>query len=360
MSETGNDVPFIPGALDIPPPGRIRRLRLAATDGASMPHSFVVSALNHWFDPEWDAVPDRVHTAPDGTPFDQYQGGLDDCVGRSARLVKTAHEGTAMSARDAWNLAKRIDAAWGHPMSAYGTSCWAGIEALEGGIAEERLVPSDPGPRGQYLDMESYLSADVERSRAAHRGAGRPFYVPRDEIASTTFATDRPCVTSLEWYESDNATDRRLGRPSGRRLGGHAVACCGQIRGEALMVTFSKRFAWHGMFLVPAERMARFGNGYFHVDEAIGDLSDLIEAYDGRDLRLAGTGDHYRCDGGTLRKYPDEIAWWCHGRLFGYDTGVIPRQHFDALPHGEDIGIDEAPWEMRELVRQIRQSCGLE
>lgn len=347
------------GAVDIPPPGRIRRLNVAGASGDDIPESFVIAPFRHWFDESFRPVRERVHTAEDGTPFSQRQGGLDDCVGRGARLVKTGHEGTAMSARDAWNLAKRIDESWGLALSEYGATLWAGIEALDGGIAEERLVPSTPTDRASYLDMDSYLTAEIEANRELHRGAGRPFYVPRDEMVQTVWRTGQAALTSITWYSGDNSIGLTIGPPTGSLISGHAVVCIGQINRMPLMATFSKDFADCGTFLVPPEQLPRFGNAYFHVDDETADLSELLERYDGKDVQLVGSPDYYRCELAVLRKYPDEVVWWSFGKLFGYDTVQISGRDFEAIPKGPDMDIKDAPNRIetnaKELVRQVQQ-----
>jgi len=217
-------------AIDSPPPASVRKLVLAGGP-AEIPPSFIVPAFRHWFDSEFNYIREKVHTAPDGTVFDQHQGGVGCCTGMGARMVKTDHEGTAISCKDAWNIAKRIDAEWGHPLEAYGGTLWAAIMALDVGVAEESVVPTVFGPGGQmeFLNMDSYLDDKVKANRELHKGAGKPYYTDRNGMISAVWTTGHACITSLQWYSEDNFIDEFIGPPKGTLAGGHRVACIGQM-----------------------------------------------------------------------------------------------------------------------------------
>jgi hypothetical protein len=321
-----------------------------------LPESYIVPAFRHWFDKDFNLLPDKVFTTADGKRFAHDQGNIDACVGHGGGLVKTDHEGVPMSSRDAWNVAKRIDAGNGYPLNEYGASMWAGIMALDGGIATEATIPSPPAgrTRAEYLDMEKYLTPAVKAEREAHKGKGKPFYCDRSARRQMLYATGHAMMTSLRWHQGDNTCGGDLGAPTGNDVGGHCIDFIGWIRGVDIDPnSWGTDWGRHaGLILVPAEQSARFGNYYGHVD-ADNPLPALLARYDGKDLRRVGTPELWRCEYGILRKYPDEVTWWSFGKLFGYDTFDILPADFDAIPKGEPMSVNDAPAKTRELVRQV-------
>ena len=342
------------GVLDVPPPSRAQRIEAMGGD-APLPESYIVPAFRHWFDADFKRVPGRIFTAADGRRFGHNQGGIDACVGHGGGLVKTDHEGTPMSSRDAWNVAKRIDASQGYALASYGATMWAGIEALDEGLATEATVPSEPNgrTREEYLDMDAYLTPAVKDEREAHKGKGTPFYCGRDSRRRMLYSTGHAMMTSLAWWSGDNDCGGLLGSPEGKDVGGHCIDYVGWIGGvDVYANSFGNAWGYDGLLYAPLSVAGRFGNYYGHVD-ASDPLPLLLARYDGKDLRRVGTPELWRCELGIMRKYPDELTWWSFGKLFGYDTFDITPADFDAIPKGEPMNINDAPAKTRELVRQV-------
>ena len=349
-----------------PPPSKMRSVE-PLLGGAAMPKGFAVSAYKAAL--SFDA--NGEVTVMKGKVKIKQQWGRPSCVGQSTSAQKGAQEGKEISARDVYRQAKRLDGS-GDPES-WGTSLWAGQDALVDGCADEALVPELPAAAStkEYVSLGD-VTPEVEASRDENRAAPTPYTVPRTLIAQTLLEIDIPVVTSLPWYSNDNLVghDGRniLGLPSGNDPQGHAIAIVGKgfrFGVECLIAVNSWGDGWgyHGFFFIPlVDVLNRLGNGYITVDIKES-LAELLARYNGQDVsvrRADGSGiDLYRCELGVLRHYPNEIVWWAHGKLFGFNTLEMRRSEFEAMPKGADMRIEDAPFATRELVRQIRQSVGL-
>lgn len=326
-----------------------------------LPESYIIPAFRHWFDASFNVIPSKVFTTADGKEFNHDQGRVDACVGFGGAIVKTSHEGVAASARDLWNLTKRIDAERGLPLDAYGATLWAMLDALEGGVAEDATVPSAPNgmSRANYLDMGSYLNDKVLAERKRHVGGKKAYFVTRDKMRETMFQTGKAVATHCTWFSGDNGIAEEMKMPVGNNVGGHCFADIGWIKGRDVMTnSWGKRWGFHGLFFVPLKDVySRLGYGYVHVD-ASDPLPALLAKYNGKDLRRVGTNELYRCELGVLRKYPDEVTWWAFGKLFGFDTFDIVKEDFELIPKGVPMDVKDAPLKTRELVRQVRQHYG--
>lgn len=335
---------------------------------ADLPENFIVPAFRHWFDDGFSPIMDKVNTMSDGAKLARNQRAVDACVGFAFALQKSSVEGKPISPRDFWSRTKALDAERGHPKEAYGASAWAGADSGVNGIADEALVPGDPGSMDRMLYMTVDETEAIRASRRVNRGE-RAYYVTRDNIARAVFETRHPVATHCTWYRRDNAIGRggnppTMTMPEGDNVGGHMFSIIGRITygGVPCLVaanSWSETWGWFGMFLIPeTDVIDRLGNGYVHVDKDQATLTELLARYNEKDVALMGTPDLYRCELGVLRRYPNEIVWWAHGKLFGIDPVDITREHFDVIPKGPDMSIDEAPFRTRELVRQIRQHFG--
>lgn len=291
------------------------------------------------------------------------------CVGQATASQKGAKEGKEISARDVYRQAKRRDGS-ADPTS-WGTTLWAGQDALVAGCSDEALTPELPADKGtaEYVALDG-ITPEVEASRKANR-AKSAYIVARDLIRATLHQTELPVVTGCMWHIGDNAIGHDgvavMGMPQGASAGGHAFAAVafGKWLGvDVIVMQNSWGAAWgrSGFFFVPlADAFHRLYSGYVSVD-IDEDLAELLAQYRNKDVqvpRADGSGhDLYRCELGGLRHYPNEIVWWAHGKLFDIDVHDMPRNHFDAIPKIAPMSIDDAPFKTRELVRQVRQHYG--
>lgn len=332
---------------------------------SEIPESFIVPAFRHWFDENFTPLPEKVGTLADGSELIIDQGMIDACVGFAFAVQKSSVEGKVISPRDTWAVTKALDAERGHPKEAYGATAWAGADALVSGVADNAVVDGTPAGMSRMSYMSVMADAAVRASRKANRGE-RAYFVGRDSIVRALWETRHPVPTSCIWYGRDNDIGRNgnpptMTMPEGTNRGGHMFATIGKIiygGKECLVVinSWSKAWGWHGMFLIPLESsFVRLGNGYIHVDKDTASLAELLARYDQKDLALAGTPDLYRCEHGVLKKYPNEIVWWSHGKAFGVNTLEISQSDFDVIPKGPDMELGY----LKETIRQIRQSVGL-
>ena len=329
-------------------------LAVGAIGATDLPKAFIVPSFKDFFkvDP-----PGTVFCLGTYTPRDQKD--KPSCVGQSTAIQKSAMEGRELSARDIYAHCKQIDG-FGSPTS-YGTSFAAAYRVLaETGAALESQVPEPP----REMSLVEYVKIQdpIDRSQNKNKDS---YYVPRTEIKSALFKTKLPVVSALNWFTDDNniGVDGMMGMPSGRDVGGHAVACVGwglRSGKECLIFvnSWGTRFGDHGFFYVPtADVLNRFGNGYVSIDDD-SSLARLLANYDGMDVKAQGSPDVYHVSKGLARRYPNELVFWAHGKLFGFDLADINSSDLAALPKGPDMTIDDAPFKTRELVRQIRQFYG--
>lgn len=356
---------FSLGLIDTPPPVHAVDVTPALGGAVDLPENFIVPMFRHWFDAQWNPVPEKVNTLPSGESAERNQQWLDRCVGEGFALQKSSHEGVFISAKDTWAITKEIDEKSGHPKSAFGATAWSGAEAIKRGAASEKTIPSNvTGTRDENMD-QAWVNDQVKQEREVFSGS-TPYFVPRNEILKTLFVTTHPVTTSCQWHTRDNDIGRNgnspmMTFPEGDNVGGHMFAIIGWIkfngvRCRVVANSWGKNWGWHGMFLIPDDVEGRLGNGYVHVDKKQETLMELLARYDGKNVKRLGKPDHYRCELGVLRKYPDEIVWWAHGNVFGWNVYDIPDDHFNVIPKGDPMKIEDG--KNRELVRQIRQFYG--
>ena len=360
------------GFLDVPPPASARSIQplLSAASAGALPDQYIVPAFRHWFDDQFRPIPENVNTLKDGAVMNRDQGQIDACVGFAFALQKSSHEGMPISPKDVWALTKELDSQRGYTKSGYGATAWSGADAIAAGVASEAIVPSSVAGKTREQYMEVSTASEVVADREKHKGK-TPYFVGRDLIKRTLIDTGHPVATSCQWFEADNEIGRNgsapfMTMPTGENRGGHMFGIIGWLRyggveGYVVPNSWSKAWGWNGMFLIPTENgvTGRLGNGYVHVDKD-DNIAELLHRFDQKNVRLVGTPDLYRCELGVMRKWPNEIVWWSHGNLFGFDTFDITPDELAAIPAGPEMKIEDAPAKTRELVRQIRQSVGLQ
>lgn len=323
-----------------------------------LPDQYMVPSWRECFDENFNPIPDKIR------PRILNQGAIDSCVGHGTAVQKSAQEGVAISPRDIWRVGKSID---GYPLSNFGTTLWACQDALiKTGAAEAALVAGEPAMgRDAYLAMED-ITPEVHASREKHKSKSA-YYVPRSAIRQTLLTYGFPLVTSSAWYAQDSAigADGIMRPPSSPNWTGHAYACVGWVRRlvdgsskQCLVMVNSFGPAWGaaGLFLIPLDGTEnRLNNAYVAIDIEPS-LAQVLANFNGRNVRRGA--DHWKIEGGRRRKYPDELVWWAHGNLFGYDVFEISAEELEVVPLGANMTIEEAPWKNRELIRQIRQHGG--
>lgn len=328
--------------------------------GLELPEQFIVSAWRECFDENFNPIPLKIE------PRILNQGAIDSCVGHGTSVQKSAQEGVVISPRDIFRLAKRQQ---GEVLSEFGTTLAAGQDALvETGAAERSLVPDDPA-----MGREAYLTddagADVKTNRAMHKSR-KPLWFQRTQFMRAMFQFDLPIVTSSPWYPEDNnmGPGAVMRMPLSLSWVGHCFACIGWInrtrpdgtvgRCMVMVNSFGPRWGYSGLFFVPTDGTeARLRSGAITVDDDNSLVAVLVQ-FNGRDVKVMGTPDHWRIENGMCRKWPDEITWWAFGNLFGHDTYEITPEQLAVVPVGRPMSIDDAPFKTRELVRQVRQYYG--
>lgn len=323
-----------------------------------LPDQYIVPSWRDCFDDSFNPIADKI------SPRILNQGAIDSCVGHGTAVQKSAQEGVLISPREIFRLAKRKD---GYPLSSFGTTLSAAQDALvDPGAAESSLVNGDPAMgRDAYLSLGD-VTPEIEASRAKHK-AKQPYFVPRTAIQQTILTYGFPVVTSSAWYPQDHAigADGIMRLPTSSQWVGHAYACLGWIRrlvdGSSkvclvMVNSFGAGWGMSGLFLVPLDGTEnRLSNAYVSIDIEPS-LAQVLANFNGRNVRCGV--DHWRIESGKRRKYPNEIVWWAHGNLFGYDVFEISQEELDVVPAGGDMTIEDAPFKGRELVRQIRQHYG--
>lgn len=353
------DTPEKPGCILEPEPAGMASIE-PLLGAAPLPAQYIVPSWRDCFTENFEPIPDKIR------PRILNQGPLDSCVGHGTSIQKSAQEGVLISPRDIFRQAKRLD---GYGLAAFGTTLSAAQDALsQSGAAEDTLVPRDPAMgRDAYLGLGD-VNADLEANRKKHRSKSA-YYVPRTLIRETMLAYGFPLVTSSGWYPQDNAigADGIMRLPVTSNPVGHCFASIGWINRvvdgalkSCLVMVNSFGAGWGavGLFFVPLDGTEnRLQNAHVSIDIEPS-LAAILAQYNGRNVKVLDSPDHWRIEGGKRRKYGDEIVWWAHGNLFGIDTYDIDADDIDVIPLGLPMSIDEAPFKTRELVRQIRQHYG--
>jgi hypothetical protein len=347
------NIPETPGCILEPSATAMLSIEslLGATD---LPEQYIVPSWRSCFDGNFQWIPSMIR------PRIMDQGALDSCVGHATAVQKSAQEGVIVSPRDIFRLAKLLD---GYGIESFGTTLWAAQDALmQMGVAEDALVPRDPGMgRSAYL-VTADVTPDVISSRLKHKSRSA-YFVPRTLIRPTLISYGYPLVVSSPWYPQDNAigSDGLMRPPLTSNWLGHAYACIGWIvvSGKTSLVmvnSFGPDWGADGIFFVPLDGTEnRLSNAYVAVDIEP-NLGQLLAQYNGRNVRCGA--DHWKIEAGTRRKYPNEDVWWLNGNLFGYDVYEIDATSLETIPLGPDMDIDSVPFKEKERYRQMRQHLG--
>jgi hypothetical protein len=320
--------------------------------GGELPENYIVPAWRDCFDADFNPIPEKIRQRI------LDQGQQPSCVGHGTSVQKSAQEGVLISPRDIFALCKKYD---GEP-NGWGTTLVAAQDALvNDGAAEDALVDRNPNVPQEVYRKDTYATPAIKENRAKHKGR-RPFRVPRTMLRATLRQFEIPVVTSTFWYQQDNAMpkDGIMRLPETNGIAGHCIAGIGWLkRGDVYVNHFGSEWGFNGLFFVPQDgTQNRFNDGYVTLDMPE-DVAAIVARYEGKNVRVTGKPEHYRIEGGKSRHYADAFAWFSFGNLFGIDVFEISPDEMEVLPVGPAITIDEAPFEGRELVRQVRQTLGL-
>ena len=325
-----------------------------------VPDEFIVPYYRELFDERFI----RRQQSVTGKPI-KNQRGVPSCVGESTAYAKAADEKVEISGRDGYRLAKRKE----NPIDllSWGTSIWCALDAqMDTGVASEKAVPDiSDKPLSVYVGIGDVTDA-VVADRAKHK-TSRTYYVPRTEMVSTLWKTQRPIVTSCRWYSGDNfmAGGIMIGA-SGNDVGGHAFCAIGVVRRNvdgistrclAVLNSWSEAWGDGGVFYIPLNStFNRLGNGYISVDIG-GSLADILAKYDGRLVKVYGDPKIWKIENGSKRHIPSEREFFSFGFIFG-DEIDITTDELDLIPTGLPMATIEADPKMAERFRQIAQFFG--
>lgn len=348
------------GMLIAPPAAGTHSIEnvLGASD-PNRPRQFIVPYRRDCFDEYFETI------GPVAKGKIRDQGPIDSCTAHGTSVQKSAQEGVEISPRDIWRVGKPHDwrgvASWGAPINAMQDGL------VSDGAAEAALVDGNTSMGREKYTTEVATDAQKE-NRAKHKGRD-PYYIERNLILETLWQLQIPIVTGSMWYRQDNAMAGAIMRAATtEEVGGHSYAAIGKVVRrvdgkdvDCIVMENSFGASWgdNGFFYVPLDGTERrLFEGYItlDVDE---NLSDILTRYAGKKVRAPGQAEHYLIEGGKKRHYADAFAWFAFGNLFGYNVYEIAPDELEAIPSGPEITIDQASFEGRELVRQIRQTLGL-
>lgn len=344
--------PFETGCILVPPSADNPQIEDILGAVGELPEQYIVPYYRSWFDADFKVIPVNVRI--------KNQGQRPSCVGQAVAYQKEAQERIPMSARDIYRQAKQMDGS-GDPLS-WGTTIQAAQDVLIAhGSATEAVVPELPlnQSTATYVGLGDVTTGTI-LSRVAHK-AKRTYAVGRNVFKQTLFETQLPFVTSTMWYTGDNmlGADGIMIMPAGAMIGGHAFICIGWIvrDGKEYLVminSWSKEWGHHGLFFMStADVINRLTPGYITVDLPP-NLIDILEQFNGRNVQVKNNPRIYKIENGKKRWYPNELVWWAFKNLFGFEIYTITQEELDVVPVGLDMDIADAPWEGRELIRQIR------
>lgn len=347
------------GAVLTPPPAGARNVS-EVMGSAPVPKQFVVPYRRGVLDEHYRIRPEEAAKVV------RNQGAIDSCTAHGTARQKSAQEGVEIDEADLWRVGKPHDwrglEAWGAPISAMQDGL------VSDGACEARLGTGKPSMSRKEYTEGKRTPEQVENGKL-HRGM-KPYFVQRDMLASVAFQLQIPIVTGCMWHEQDNAIGKDgIMRPAASRaVGGHCFAYHGKvlrlvdgIQKECHFFENSFGPSWgdNGFFYVPIDGTEnRLFEGYVTLDVPQ-DLSEILTRYSGKKVRVPGQPEHWLIEGGRKRRYADAFAWFAFGNLFGYGVYEIMPDELSAIPEGSEITIDQAPFEGRELVRQVRQTLGL-
>ena len=316
----------------------------------TLPEEYIIPPFRHLFDANFVEIPAEAEK------FIKEQNGYPSCCGQSASYCKEATEGVAMSGNDAYKQCKHGLDGTTDPLS-WGTTIAAAQEAVKRGICEYRLAPEGA------INLQAYVNNPATPEQLANRQLhkGKDFFgVTRDQFRQTIFQFGLPIQTSLAWYSSDDQIGPNgiMGFPSGLSRGGHSVTMIGWTKkGDVHANSFGPHWGAHGFFYAPSNIRARFSSGMVAIDLPPA-LPEILAKYDLQNVKVMGGPKVYRIVNGKKRLFPDQETFWSLRFLFSQVVD-ISKSDLDLIPEGPNMSINDATYEGRELVREIRASVGL-
>ena len=269
------------------------------------------------------------------------QKGLSNCSFQSATVQKEIQEGVVLSAQ---NLTAR---AYYNNLCAY--EGWADLRSAQKclvawGIAEQK------GGENTNLDFGSYVKAgNLSASDADHKS--KSYWVIKN-VDEYLKAIDEGFIVDLgiDWYSGYNQgggfrSPWIINRISGYYVGGHAIAGIGyRMKDKVAIIQNSYSGAWgdHGCFYISLgfldKYIKKFG-AYATLDiefEKKVTAKDIIEKYEGKNIRGDKDGSIYRIQAGTKAVFANDIAFL---KLNGFPYTaknafiVVPQEAIDGVAY---------------------------
>ena len=268
------------------------------------------------------------------------QRRLSNCSFQSATVQKEVQEGVVLSAQ---NLTAR---------AYYNNLCkWEGFAHLRN--AQEVLVKWGIGEQkngeNTHLSFGDYIKGgNMASSDADHRSKSYWRIKNADEYLK---AIDEGFIVDLgiDWYSGYNQgggfrSPWIVTRPVGTFVGGHAIAGKGyRMKDETAVIQNSYSGAWgdKGDFYIDLDFLNTFIQRYgafctldIEYNKKI-TTKDIIEKYDGKNIRGNKSGFIYRIQAGAKAYYASDIAFLKINN-FPYSAKnaftIVPQEAIDAVP----------------------------
>lgn len=262
------------------------------------------------YKPKHDEKIIQTHSIKDQFPY-------NNCVFQSYAVSREPDEGMALSAQSIVRYARLKGYIKGNGFSNLRSAQKAGIDF---GIAEESLLPEKHIPWQQYSaggnDSIITKNAAVHKAKSFFRVFGRSQWLKALDEGHAIH-------TGFTWRSSYNQSGGfkspwiiRWG--AGWSVGGHAVLVKGYRKGGELAVSqnsFGKDWGDKGDFYIPMDNL-RGIEGYVALDLEPSTVAQLIQKYEGKDVKTNDSPSIYRIEGGKKRPFLNSETFFMHGGNF--------------------------------------------
>ena len=316
-----------------------------------LPEQFVVSRYRHWFDDNFNIIPEVVKREI------KNQFGRGSCVSQAYTRQKEAQEKVALSARHNHAHCKAVDNLPGEG-TFLRTAQMVGVNV---GVAEEKLYP-EPGREmsyGEYIRLD-LIPGNVEENAKKHKAQSCFSVYGWDQYSQMIFQHDIPIHTGCIWSKKDNYIDDNGIFPvvGDTSVGGHSFVLIGWkvingVKHKIIINSWGTVWADNGIGYMSEEAFSRIFEGWVTVDIE-NNLAKLLQKIDGKNVKLENSPNLYHISGGEKHLYEDELVWWSHNNSFEGEIITITQDEFDLIPDGKKIEFDWShnwePVQIKELL----------
>lgn len=267
------------------------------------------------------------------------QSPYNNCVFQSYAVTREPDEGKELSVRSLVRYAQSKGYISGNGFSNLRSAQKAGIDF---GIAEQSLLDE---PKTSWINYAGTQNSPLIVQNALNHRAKSYFKAKGKSEWLKALDDGKMIHTGFTWRSAYNQTGGfkapwviRWG--AGVAVGGHAVVCKGYNVSKGLFVmqnSFGRDWGDSGDFYVPMDSL-QWTEGYVSIDMDTETAIQLIQKYEGTDVKKESSPTIFRIENGKKRPFITSESFFMHGGNFEPASySVVSGALLDQLEVGEPM-----------------------